>query len=495
MLDKITKESIFHHWQTPTMLLVFFSIRASSFFLTGHLITQSVLAFLIILLLGILYFKNPDWAFYLVIGEIFLGGGGHYLEFLGLSIRTLLIGTFLILWTLHTVSQGIIREHVHLEKHLSIFLIVFYFLLVISVINGLYHGHPMGVIIQDLMPFLYLPLIFPAFHLLSRESAQEYFTRLIIAFIIGSAIFSVFTFVLFSTGIAELQEPFYKWFRDVSLGKITNMGNNFFRIVLPEHLLMTPIVLIISSLLMRDEKHHKMWRILLFLSTMILVLNFSRVYLLALVAGLVILKYKHRWKRWLIVSATTLGLFFLIFASFSILASGGKSLGEELFGTRVASLATPDIEASSANRMMMLPSIFEIIKSAPILGVGLGASVTFLNTKTYELVTSRQFDWGYLEMMAELGTLRTLALLALIFFGAWKLMEKIKHAPDWHDFYVGLLGGIMAMLVTNLTSPALFHVFGIIFFVLILAIAIKPMDIFEKLITLLYRIFNRVKSV
>lgn len=494
MLNRLTTKSIFFNWQTIFLLLIFFTIKFTSFVLVGHSVIQAILVFLFVMIFGILYFKNPDWAWYILIGELFLGGSGQYLEFVGLSIRTLLIGTFLFLWTLYIISKSEFRQRININKTFSILLIIFYACLGLAVINGLYNQHTLTYIIQDLMPFLYLPLVFPTYHLLSKQKTQEYFIRLIIVFLIGSALFSIFTFTLFSGGYAHLQDPFYKWFRDVAAGKITDMENGFFRIVLPEHLIITPIILIISSLLMRDEKHHKMWRVLLILSSIILVLNLSRAYLLALIIGLIVLKYKHKWHRWLIISSTTLLFVFLFFTTFSIAASGGKTLGWELFGVRLNSFANPTVETSSATRMMVLPAILEIIKANPILGTGIGSTVTFTNTITYEQITTRHFDWGYFEMLAEFGIFGTLALLALIFFIAWKLLEKIKHAYDWHDFYVGLLAGIVAMLVINLTAPALFHVFGIIFFVLVMAIALKPVDIFEKLITVLYRIFNRLKT-
>ena len=160
---------------------------------------------------------------------------------------------------------------------------------------------------------------------------------------------------------------------------------------------------------------------------------------------------------------------------------------------RITSLAMPQTETSSATRMMILPEALEMVKDNPILGVGLGATITFRNSNTYEMVTTRQFDWGYLEMIAELGALGALALLSLIFFAIKKLLTKIKNAPDWHDFYVGLLAGVVAMLVINLTAPALFHVFGIIFLVLVIAVSLKPESAFERTIDLLYRIFNRFK--
>ncbi|MBD3311201.1 MAG: hypothetical protein GF349_01735 [Candidatus Magasanikbacteria bacterium] len=494
MLNRLTTKSIFLNWQTLFLLLVFFTIRFVSFSFHNHLIIQGILVFSLLMFFGIVYFKNPDWAFFILIGEIFLGGSGNYLEFAGLSIRTLLISIFLFLWTNHIIWKREFRKRFLINKYFTIILIILYLFLMFASINGIINGNNYKHIIQDLIPYLYLPLVFPTYHLLNKKNNYEYFIRLIIVFIIGSALFSIFTFIMFSSGMVELQEPFYKWFRDAANGKITNMGNGFFRIVLPEHLLIAPIILIISSLLMRDEHHHKMWRILLFLSIIILVLNLSRSFLLALFVGLLILKYKHIASRWFIVSCTTIGLVVLIFTSFSIVSSNGKTLGWELFGVRLASLASPKIETSSATRMIILPSILEQISENPMLGNGLGSSFTYLNPNSNDYTTTGQYDWGYLEMLAELGVIGSIILLAIYIFSTTRIINKIKFVSDWHDFYVGSLAAIIAMLVINITTPALFHTFGIIFIVLILSLALKPANIFEKLVTTLYRIFNRIKK-
>ncbi len=244
---------------------------------------------------------------------------------------------------------------------------------------------------------------------------------------------------------------------------------------------------------MKDEKHHKMWRILLILSIIILVLNLSRGYFLALGIGLLVLKYKHTWKQWVKESLYTILLIIVIFSSLHFIASAGQSFGLELFGVRLKSFAQPQIEISTNTRMMILPAVFNIIKQNPILGVGLGATVTFVNYSTYESLTTPHFDWGYLEMWVELGLIGSLMLIFLYGFVAYALIKKIKAIPGWRDFDVGLLAAIISLLVMNITIAALFHVFGILFLIFALTIATKYTAIFDRTTTLLYQIFNRIK--
>lgn len=488
-------KSIFFQKQTFWLLIFYFFIRIFSFYISGHAILQGIIVFLILMLMGILYFKKPEWSWYLVLGELFLCGSGHYLEFMGLSIRTLMILFFLFLWFSYTFGQTNFKEKLTLNSKLTILLFLLFIILGISIITGLSNGHEMTRVIQDLLPFSFLLLIFPAFHLFSQPKSQEYLVRLLLVFIIGTAIFSIITFILFSTGTTEIHQEFYKWYRDINVGKITDMGQNFFRIVEPEHLVIVPFMLILVSLLMRQEKHHKMWRVLLFLCTIVLTLNLSRGYFLALMVGLLILKYKHRWWKWFRESFILVMTIIITFTGIHYLSSGGTSLGLDLFGLRIKSFASPGIEISTQTRMMVLPAIIDMIKIHPIIGSGLGANVIFLNTATLQNVSTPHFDWGYLEMWTETGLFGMIIITCLYLLAIYLLIKKVKNIPDWHDFDVGLIAGLVAFLIMNITIASLFHVFGILFLIFSMAIALKDTIISERTTTILYQIFNKQKTL
>jgi hypothetical protein len=85
-------------------------------------------------------------------------------------------------------------------------------------------------------------------------------------------------------------------------------------------------------------------------------------------------------------------------------------------------------------------------------------------------------------------------IIILYIYTAVLLIKKIKNIPDWHDFDVGLLAGIVAFLITNITVAAMFHVFGIFFLLFALSVALKYTSIFEQTTQLLYRIFNHSKK-
>lgn len=489
---RLTTKAIFFDRQTLWLFCVYAGLRLLSWFLMGHVFLQGLIMFFVIMAFGILYYERPDWAWYVLITELLLGGAGHFLDLFGLSLRSVLTITFLVLWIAHSMSSSALRNRFKIKHHIYYIGFPFFFFCFIAFLRGALNGHNMLSVIQDAVPYMYFLLLYPAYHFFQEVRSQEYVTRLLLVFVFASAAFSLFTFFLFTTDGAFIHGEFYNWFRDVAAGKITDMGNGFFRIVLPEHLLHVPIILVISSLLMRDEKHHPMWRYLLFSALFVLVLNFSRGFLLALAVGMLVLFWKHKVIEWAKETAFAATLFLSTFFIIHILASGFSSTGLELLGLRATSLAAPTIEVSSATRMALVRPIMQKIEKEPILGHGFGASVTYTDPVTKELRSTTQFDWGYLEMWAELGFFGAGLYMILLFVVVFELIQKTRSLADYHDFYVGLLASVVAFLVMNITAPALFHVFGIISMVLIITYIMKPSTILDGTITHLYRIFHRL---
>ena len=181
----------------------------------------------------------------------------------------------------------------------------------------------------------------------------------------------------------------------------------------------------------------------------------------------------------------------LIFFSINIISSMGTSLGLEIMGARIESFVQPEVEVSTNTRVAKLTPIWHMIKENPIFGNGIGANISYLNPYTNTQMTTRHFDWGYLEMWAELGILGSLILIGLVLLILYELNKKIRSISDFHDFYVGLFAGIISLLIINITSPALFHIFGIFYLVFVMAFVSKGVGIFDEVLGLLYRVFNR----
>lgn len=488
-----TKGSIFHNVQTLVLFLGFFGIRALSYFLYGHPIMQGLVVFVFLMFFAALYVRRPRYAWYILLAELFLGGAGNYLEIIGLSMRTILIYTFLFLWIIQSLSKRELHRLLRIPHRIFYVIAPILLFVIFGAFVGVAHGHSIRHIIADVIPFTYLLLILPGYYLLDihrHHELQRFLLRLSAVFLIGSALFALYTFVLYSSGLEILQEPFYKWFRDVAGGKITDMGTGFFRIVLPEHLFMPAAVLIISSILMKKHARHAMWMLLLTSSLLVLVLNLSRAYFLGTAIGFFVLLYQHSKLEWLKVAVTGALISFTLFFSINLAASSGQSIGLELLGLRTKSFIQPQIEESTYTRMALLTPISEHIQLSPWFGRGLGSTLQFYHPETGVYITTTQYDWGYLEIWAELGLFALVNILILLLFLAWETIRHIRNFADYHEFHVGLLATIVAMMVINIFAPVFMHVFGMLLIVAFIDLVTRTPRIFDQLIHAIHHLFH-----
>jgi O-antigen ligase len=77
-------------------------------------------------------------------------------------------------------------------------------------------------------------------------------------------------------------------------------------------------------------------------------------------------------------------------------------------------------------------------------------------------ITTPHFDWGYLEIWTELGIVGLLIWLIFLLY----ILKITVHKSDF------AFSGIVALMIINITSPAVFHLLGI----LILAVIASQFD-------------------
>ncbi len=451
-------------------LMIYFIIRVFAYYYSPGTPLYSANPVNWLLSAGILasaiYFlwKKDSRGWLIIAGEMILGGAGSFFEIKGISLRTQLLIFSIAIFGYQTIKEK--QWQILFENKIVIYLLSGIFLIAgISAFRGYYHHHTLGLITADIIPYFFFLYYFPLKQLIASEKFRQIISHMIISAIVGSFIFTFFTLAGFSLHLFVLQDNYYHWFRDVASGKITEYGFNFYRINLNEHLLLIPLLIVFVSKAIlsfppkRESSQFERWIPIAMGMTLLAILsvNLTRIFILAMGVGLLFLFSKTNWKRWLLYSITTVVGFFLIFTSVHLLASRGQSLGWEFFGLRLQSIAMPKTEDSSLSRLMLLPKILDKIKNQPILGAGLGDTVTIFSPIFKENITTPHFDWGYLEVIAETGIIGMIIWFLLIGY----CLLKTK---DWT-----LRASLLSLLVINLTSPALFHVLGIVLVVFILS--------------------------
>lgn len=410
----------------------------------------------------LLLLKRSDEGWYLIAGEFVLGGSGGYFALYNISLRTLLlfgsISIFLIQQRKNII--GYVKKYQNFICILSLLYIV----IIIGALRGYLLDNEISLIIADVIPYLFFLYFFPLQQIITSEQFKTFALELIYSAIIGNFILIIFTFVGFSIHLFVLQDQYYHWYRDVALGKITDAGANFFRVVINEHLLLVP--LFIFFFVQKITKKylnlkHAILNFIPFLCLIILTINLTRIYLLSLTAGILSILRMSNWKRWLLLSITSFLIFIISFVTINLLLSQGKSLGLELLGLRIHSIARPSIEDSALSRVLLLPKIKEKIIEHPLFGNGLGDTITVYSPVFKKEFTTPHFDWGYLEVFSELGLIGFLSWIILIGYSI-KMITKIKD-----DIKNAFLISFITLLIINITSPAIFHVFGIVWIIVI----------------------------
>jgi len=377
------------------IVLIYVCIRLLSFF-TYHLpVANQIIAVLLIAAFGYLSVKKLSTAWIILIAELLVDGAGHFFELQDFLLRTWFLGIFALVWLYQKIKEKKIQ--LNLPRYIMRGMGAVVVVLLWSILNGFLKDHAAIHILQDAILYGFLFLVFPALEF--HKNLEKPFASIVKAFLIGSAAFSLLSFFIYTSGMGTLPDNYYHWFRNIAVGKITDLGDNFFRIVVSEHLYIVPIILVLTALLIKDWKNKMLW-FYLFLSSIILSLNFSRIYFVALAAGMLFLTFKNSLKKWFLVSAGVTVCVLFSFSSLYFTASRGNSLGLELLGLRIGGATSPKAEVSGAIRLAILPNAIGTIKAHPWMGSGLGTTVTYVDPASQKEVTRTQFDWGYLEVIA-----------------------------------------------------------------------------------------------
>ncbi len=421
--------------------------------LTGHFLNTIVS---VAVLISAVYFiwRNDIRGWLIVVAEILLGGSGGYLSVGPVALRTALLAASLTVFFSQKIYKKEFTYLRNINKYSISAIIILIIWSIISSFVGYFSGHPIRLIFSDLIPYFFLFYYFPLFELWKDSDFSKHLSSMLLVAIVGNALFILFTFSGFSSHLFILQDNYYHWFRDVALGKITDLQNGFFRITLNEHLLLAPAIIYYLYKIIKNKID--IINVYILMSLLIIYsINLTRIYFLAIIIGGLFLIRKYNFKRAIMSFIATFIIFLLTFTALHLLATRFSSLGLEFFGLRLSSIASPQIEESSLSRMLLLPEIIKTITLSPISGVGLGASITVYSPVFKQFITTPHFDWGYLEILAEMGLVGLILWLIVL----REIILQIKKSSSDKPLAYSL---IIALLIINITSPALFHVLGII---------------------------------
>jgi len=534
--------SIAQFFKGKFKIVFLFIILAELFSLFGYLLPDfRQIAFLVIIFIVlILSLQKLEYGILILLAELFIGSKGYlfYFEYDGMmiSIRIALwliimavwLGGVIIGWTGKSINNnkgcftigGILRRLAPQDNIIKYYIILFAFI-VWGVVNGFLNHNEFSNIFFDFNGWLYFTLIFPIYYAFNKPlrgsgsylEATKSLLQVFTAAVIWLCFKTFFLLFIFSHNMLGMVYELYRWVRITGVGEITQIQGGFYRIFFQSHIfiligLFIFLMLLIKKIESRKEKFilfslpaclprrhfgQAMFRlrrqagIACFLSSVVLI-SFSRSFWIGLVIGLlsyyfiILFIYKLKWKKIFQVTGTlfsiaviSVGLIIAI-VKFPYPTPAGGFSTTGLLSERVSQLTG---EAAVSSRWALLPKLWTEIKSAPILGQGFGATVTYttqdprvLESNPTGEYTTYAFEWGWLDVWLKLGFLGFLFYLFLIikvcFIGIKKSAKRLFDSASQinndnieNKVNLGLIIGLIVVSAVSIFSPYMNHPLGI----------------------------------
>jgi len=478
------------------LLLIIISAELLSF-LGYYFSAINFIAFFAISLLAIiLSLYKLEYGLWLLLTELFIGSFGYLFYFesggLKISLRIALWLIILAVWLSKTILDWVKTKKLTIDFLKSN---NFYYFLALAIfiawglLNGVLNKNLDSNIFQDFNNWLYLLLIFPIFSVLKNEKNLATLKLIFFTTVAWLSIKTLALFYLFSHDFGNLALGVYGWIRLNGIGEITQVQGGFNRIFMQSQIFVLIAFFILLFYLLKsvsdNRKNLLLYRSGLTLFLTAILVSFSRSFWLGLLVGglfvwlVAIFKLKINLKHFLIFN----GYIFI-----SALASLALALLIVFFpwptpygGFNAANLlsdrATGISEAGASSRWQLLPPLWQKIKSAPLLGLGFGATVTYKSSDPRVLAvsptgdyTTYAFEWGWLDVWLKLGVFGLLAYLAL-------LIKIIYDGLKINSYFsLALATGLVILTAVNMFSPYINHPLGLTILMLSMALLnyLKP---------------------
>lgn len=406
--------------------------------------------------------RSLRFGVYVLFAELFIGSRGHLLEYRFLSLRTVVFAAVFLAW-----GAGLIKSEKLKVKSWTSLPLTYWFTIAVIVLASLWgflNGNGLRNVFLDANGYLYLlilPAVLTAFK--NKNEVAKIFDVLAAAIVLiglkGLTLFLWFTYSW--PGIALL----YRWVLGHEIGEITALAGGTPRIFMQSqfYALMGLFVFALAQ---------KMRWLVLSAAVFSLILSLSRSFWLGALFGALFVAIVWLWRlrasfRRIFRIALILSLIIVLELGvlYLLVAFNPSSNLDRALGSRVGN---PVGEAAGGARLLLLPKLLEGILEAPILGQGFGREISYESflpdfatpENPTARLTSFAFEWGYLDMWLKMGLLGLLVyilFIAKIFKLGW---EKLGSDEDGLRNF-GLLAGVSALLVLNVTTPFLNHPLGI----------------------------------
>src|SRR3989338_5889519 len=382
--------------------------------------------------------KRFEWGVYILLGELFVGSRGHFLEvdlgFISLSLRlAIFLAVFIGAVKVLAQSPGECWRGWRDVLQKSFWLLVL--LVAAGIINGLLAGPSFGNVFLDANGYFYLAAL--PFLLLAVRDRGELMRILDI-----------------------LVATVYAWILGDEIGEITGHVGEASRIFLQSQFYSLVSVFIFAFFTSKP-----IYRLVFAAAVFTVLMSLSRSFWLGGAAAAAFsLTLTLFWVRpgrsaFLRLAGRAAALALIAGPVVYALFSFGRGSDARTLSGRIEN---PAQEAAGQARLLLLPGLLDGIRAKPLLGYGFGKELSYPSFLPDRMsaenpngeIRTFAFEWGYLDLLLKLWLA---GFLAYLWFVA-KIFQKGFAVPQGDRLLAaGFLGGLTALAVLNVTTPYLNH--------------------------------------
>lgn len=445
-------------------------------YLSLHNQASTVLTIIVGIIALVVTVYKLEFGLLIALTELIGTSHGHLFSAGPVSVRMAIFAAVMLGWVAH-LTRG---RRINLRERT----LWPYYALVIAAAIGFFRGWQNNVhldVINDGNAYFFLAYIFPVL----TVNWTAFNKRLLLQVIAGATSFVTFLTLAIMYLFTHLNEPIqrllYTFFRDDRVAELTRVTGDIFRVFLQAQFfdMIWILVLLSAAFWMwknkKDQNAIALWSIAT-MSAVIICL--SRSFWMGIVAGTIVIvfavfKLNRPTMKELIVKGLSGGLILVTAVAllWTILAFPlPKPANVSGFGGLLSDRTLQGDDAALSSRWKLLPAMMKDIAEAPLLGSGFGTIVAYQSDdprvraiypdgmwRTYSL------EWGWQELWLKMGLLGPIAFIWLIAVTALGLIRGLKQENAWLN--LGLLAGLVALCVTQITSPYLNHPIGLGFLI------------------------------
>jgi len=450
---------------------------------------NTVLFFLIIITVFVLSLKKLELGVAVLLAELVLGSKGYLFSLeIGETTISIRLALFLVVFLAYLIWMT-------REKHIAFFdwplwkpYMATISIILLGVCIGYLSKNPLSNIFFDGNGYLYIGLVGPATQAIKKRAHSEMLLAVLFAASAAVIIKTLFLTAIFpQLALLEFTLPsIYRWIRDTGVGEITLLDTGFYRIFFQSHIYIVFVFFLLTPFIALSTQNARQWLkqqegrlilLLLALTVLIAIISSSRSFWAGSVATIglfalwLLTKEKIGLKKLALLAGGVVCIFcidyVILLGIINIPLPGHNAIGS---GSLVSS-RTSDLlhEPAVASRWSLVKPLATKASEYPILGSGLGSTVTYTSSDPRVLeespdgtYTTFSFEWGYLDLLLKFGLLGFGVFMWLLYAYLHLGYNKLKHqVSEQRAETIGIVLTIIFLAGTHMFTPYLNHPLGL----------------------------------